>query len=110
MRLLGDGSQWGLTFTFLVQPEPEGLAQAYLLAEAFLDGAPSAMVLGDNIFFGEGLTGLLLDADRQSQGGTVFVSTAWTAQLEYVPTRFYPYDFVVDVEGREQRFTGLAPR
>ncbi|MGV3518910.1 hypothetical protein [Luteitalea sp.] len=44
------------------------------------------------------------------QGGTVFVSTAWTAQLEYVPTRFYPYDFVVDVEGREQRFTGLAPR
>lgn len=72
MRLLGDGSQWGLTFTFLVQPEPEGLAQAYLLAEAFLDGAPSAMVLGDNIFFGEGLTGLLLDADRQSQGGTVF--------------------------------------
>ena len=71
-RSLGDGSQWGLSFTYIVQPSPDGLAQAYLLAEDFLDGAPSAMVLGDNIFFGHGLPALLADADQQQTGGTVF--------------------------------------
>lgn len=71
-RLLGDGSQWGLSFTYIVQPSPDGLAQAYLLAEAFLDGSPSAMVLGDNVFFGHGLTELLSAADAQTVGGTVF--------------------------------------
>lgn len=71
-RLLGDGSQWGLSFTYIVQPSPDGLAQAYLLAEAFLDGSPSAMVLGDNVFFGHGLTELLAAADAQTVGGTVF--------------------------------------
>ncbi|MCR8550898.1 glucose-1-phosphate thymidylyltransferase RfbA [Salipiger sp. P9] len=71
-RLLGDGGQWGLSFTYIVQPEPEGLAQAYLLARDFLDGAPSAMVLGDNIFFGHGLPELLAAAEAQPEGGTVF--------------------------------------
>lgn len=71
-RLLGDGSQWGLSFEYLVQPSPDGLAQAYLLAEDFLDGAPSAMVLGDNIFFGHGLPVLLAAADSRHSGGTVF--------------------------------------
>ncbi|MEM8631001.1 MAG: glucose-1-phosphate thymidylyltransferase RfbA [Pseudomonadota bacterium] len=71
-RLLGDGSQWGLSFTWIEQPSPDGLAQAYLLAEAFLAGAPSAMVLGDNIFFGHGLPELLGKAGAQGQGGTVF--------------------------------------
>lgn len=71
-RLLGDGSQWGLRFEYLVQPSPDGLAQAYLLAEDFLAGAPSAMVLGDNIFFGHGLPLLLAAADRRGPGGTVF--------------------------------------
>ena len=71
-RLLGDGSQWGLFFTFIEQPSPDGLAQAYLLAEDFLDGAPSAMVLGDNIFFGHGLPEVLASADAVPQGGTVF--------------------------------------
>ena len=70
-RLMGDGSAWGLSFTWLEQPRPEGLAQAYLLAEAFLDGAPSAMVLGDNLFFGHGLPELL-QAAGQAEGGTVF--------------------------------------
>src|SRR5512141_2982519 len=51
-RLLGDGAQWGLNFTWIVQARPEGLAQAYILAEEFLAGASSAMILGDNIFFG----------------------------------------------------------
>ncbi len=71
-RLLGDGSQWGLQFSFIIQPEPAGLAQAYILAEAFLAGAPSAMVLGDNIFFGHGLTEILIQANAQTDGGMVF--------------------------------------
>ena len=71
-RTLGDGSQWGISLTYIVQPSPDGLAQAYLLAEGFLDGAPSAMVLGDNIFFGHGLPELLQAADSKATGGTVF--------------------------------------
>ncbi|MEY1556966.1 glucose-1-phosphate thymidylyltransferase RfbA [Yoonia sp. R2331] len=71
-RLMGDGSQWGISLTWIVQPSPDGLAQAYVLAEDFLDGAPSAMVLGDNIFFGHGLPDSLQKADLQAEGGTVF--------------------------------------
>ncbi|MBT9248115.1 glucose-1-phosphate thymidylyltransferase RfbA (plasmid) [Gemmobacter fulvus] len=71
-RTLGDGSQWGLSLTYITQPSPDGLAQAYILAEDFLAGAPSVMVLGDNIFFGHGLTKLLSDASVQSVGATVF--------------------------------------
>ena len=71
-RLLGDGSQWGLAFTWVVQERPEGLAQAYLLTRDFLGGAPSAMVLGDNIFFGHGLPEILQRADQKTLGGTVF--------------------------------------
>jgi glucose-1-phosphate thymidylyltransferase len=70
--LLGDGSQWGISLTYVVQPSPDGLAQAYLLVEDFLAGAPSVMVLGDNIFFGHGLGELLKAADAKTSGGTVF--------------------------------------
>ena len=72
LRLMGDGSQWGLNLTYIVQPSPDGLAQAYLLARDFLNGAPSAMVLGDNIFFGHGLPEILAAADARTTGGTVF--------------------------------------
>lgn len=72
IRLLGDGSQWGVRLSYIVQPSPDGLAQAYLLAADFLDGAPSAMVLGDNIFFGHGLPEMLAAADSRTVGGTVF--------------------------------------
>jgi glucose-1-phosphate thymidylyltransferase len=72
IRTLGDGSQWGLSLTYILQPSPDGLAQAYLLARDFLAGAPSAMVLGDNIFFGHGLPVLMAEADAQTSGGTVF--------------------------------------
>jgi glucose-1-phosphate thymidylyltransferase len=71
-RLMGNGSQWGLEFTWVIQASPDGLAQAYLLTEDFLAGAPSMMVLGDNIFFGRGLPDLLCEADSQVAGGTVF--------------------------------------
>src|SRR6056297_1933730 len=71
-RVLGDGSQWGLSLSYIAQPSPDGLAQAYIVAETFLDGAASAMVLGDNIFFGHGLPEMLASADARAQGGTVF--------------------------------------
>ena len=71
-RLLGDGGQWGLTLTYVVQPSPDGLAQAFVLAEAFLDGSPSALILGDNIFYGHGLADMLDRASLMLTGGTVF--------------------------------------
>ena len=71
-RLLGDGSQWGLALTYIVQPSPDGLAQAYILAEDFLDGSPSTLVLGDNIFYGHGLPEMLERASLMLAGGTVF--------------------------------------
>ncbi|AKS47849.1 Glucose-1-phosphate thymidylyltransferase [Octadecabacter temperatus] len=71
-RTLGDGSQWGISLTYIEQPSPDGLAQAFILAEDFLDGAPSALVLGDNIFFGHGLPELLAGASDRDVGGTVF--------------------------------------
>jgi glucose-1-phosphate thymidylyltransferase len=71
-RLLGDGSQWGIHLEYKIQPSPDGLAQAFILAEDFLNGAPSAMVLGDNIFFGHGLPEVLAAADAKTDGATVF--------------------------------------
>ncbi|MGR3637585.1 MAG: glucose-1-phosphate thymidylyltransferase RfbA [Shimia sp.] len=71
-RLLQDGRQWGMQFTYIVQPSPDGLAQAFILAEDFLNGAPSTLVLGDNIFFGHGLPEILANADAKTDGGTVF--------------------------------------
>ena len=71
-RLLGDGSQWGINLSYKIQPNPEGLAQAFILAEDFLEGAPSAMILGDNIFFGHGLSTVLAEADGQTSGATAF--------------------------------------
>lgn len=72
IRTLGDGSQWGIALQYKVQPSPDGLAQAFILAEEFLAGAPAAMVLGDNIFFGHGLPELLQEAGRTTPGATVF--------------------------------------
>jgi glucose-1-phosphate thymidylyltransferase len=71
-RLLGTGAQWGVQLTYIIQPSPDGLAQAYLLARDFLAGAPSVLVLGDNIFFGHGLPEILAQADAKPSGGTVF--------------------------------------
>ncbi|MEL7012475.1 MAG: glucose-1-phosphate thymidylyltransferase RfbA [Pseudomonadota bacterium] len=71
-RALGDGRQWGIELTFIEQPSPDGLAQAFILSEDFLDGAPSALVLGDNIFFGHSLSRILMNASKTATGGTVF--------------------------------------
>ena len=71
-QLLGDGSQWGLSLQYAVQPSPDGLAQAVVIGEQFLAGSPSALVLGDNIFYGHSLRPLLKAADAQTHGATVF--------------------------------------
>jgi glucose-1-phosphate thymidylyltransferase len=70
--LLGTGAQWGLSFDYVVQEAPNGIAQALILGEAFLDGAPSALILGDNIFYGANLTELLQSASKRESGATVF--------------------------------------
>ena len=71
-QLLGDGSQWGMKLQYAVQPSPDGLAQAFIIGEKFLEGAPSALVLGDNIFYGHDLQTLLRHADANNVGATVF--------------------------------------
>ncbi|MBW8723437.1 MAG: glucose-1-phosphate thymidylyltransferase RfbA, partial [Polaromonas sp.] len=71
-QLLGDGSQWGMNLQYAVQPSPDGLAQAFIIGEKFLNGAPSALVLGDNIFYGHDLHRLLSEADAEASGATVF--------------------------------------
>jgi glucose-1-phosphate thymidylyltransferase len=71
-QLLGDGSRWGVNIQYAVQPSPDGLAQAFLIGEAFIGGAPSALVLGDNIFYGHDFATLVQKADAKTAGATVF--------------------------------------
>ena len=91
-RLLGDGSQWGMAIRYAAQPSPDGLAQAFLIGREFLDGQPSCLVLGDNIFHGTGLTDLLHRAGTREHGATVF--GYWVRD----PERYGVADF--DASGR----------
>ncbi|KFF48311.1 glucose-1-phosphate thymidylyltransferase RfbA [Salinicola sp. DM10] len=91
-QLLGDGHQWGVSLEYAVQASPDGLAQAFIIAETFLDGAPSCLVLGDNIFYGHDFQPLLNNAAAQPQGASVF------AYHVHDPERYGVVDF--DAEGR----------
>jgi glucose-1-phosphate thymidylyltransferase len=71
-QMLGDGSQWGIELTYAVQPRPEGLAQAFIIGEEFVKGRPSTLILGDNLFFGSGLSGLLRESAAVATGSSVF--------------------------------------
>ena len=71
-QLLGDGSKWGINLSYAVQPQPEGLAQAFLIGKEFLDGAPAALILGDNLFYGHDLVKSLKNANAKEKGATVF--------------------------------------
>jgi len=71
-HLLGDGTQWGMALSYAVQPQPNGLAQAFIIGADFVSGGPSCLVLGDNIFFGHGLSDVLNAARQRSSGATVF--------------------------------------
>ncbi len=89
-QLLGDGSQWGCKITYAVQPSPDGLAQAFLIGEEFLNGSPSALVLGDNIFYGHDFAGLVHNANNQTHGATVF------AYAVHDPERYGVVEFNAD--------------
>ncbi|NMM78785.1 glucose-1-phosphate thymidylyltransferase RfbA [Acidovorax sp. SRB_24] len=103
-QLLGDGSQWGIRLQYAVQPSPDGLAQAFLIGEEFLSGSPSALVLGDNIFYGHDLATLLANADTQEQGATVF---AYHVQD---PERYGVVDFNVNGEALSIEEKPLRPK
>ena len=92
-ELLGDGSEWGLDIQYAVQPSPDGLAQAFLIGEEFLNGAPSTLVLGDNIFFGQGFSRVLQGASALEYGATIFAYPVLDPKLSLIhisePTRPY---------------------
>ena len=101
-QLLGDGSQWGLQLQYAVQPSPDGLAQAFVIGEDFLAGAPSALVLGDNIFYGHDFQKLLEDASAQTTGSTVFAYHVQDPE-RYGVAEFDPQGKVLSLEEKPQQ-------
>ncbi|MBC2604433.1 glucose-1-phosphate thymidylyltransferase RfbA [Pelagicoccus albus] len=100
-RLLGDGSAFGVSFSYEVQPSPDGLAQAFLIGEEFLDGAPAALVLGDNLFYGHDLVRTLKAADQRSEGSTIFGYNVADPKA-YGVVEFDPDGKVVSIEEKPE--------
>src|SRR5690606_19011547 len=122
-QLLGDGSQWGMKIEYAAQPSPDGLAQAFLIGREFLAGAPSCLVLGDNIFYGHGLTELLRRANERTDGATVFgyyvrdserycvadfEASCKLVGLEEMPAKPRYYYAVTDLYFNDGQASGLA--
>ncbi|MFZ5562445.1 MAG: glucose-1-phosphate thymidylyltransferase RfbA [Thermodesulfobacteriota bacterium] len=100
-RLLGDGSQWGVSFSYAEQPRPEGLAQAFVIGRGFIGSDPVCLILGDNIFYGYGLTGKVSQAARLTKGATIF--GYWVRDPQrYGVASFDPAGRVVDIEEKPQ--------
>ena len=100
--LLGDGSAWGMRFEYVVQPSPDGLAQAFILGADFVHGGPSALVLGDNIFYGHEFQRLVKAADARTSGATVFAYSV-TDPERYGVVEFDPSQRVLSIEEKPQR-------
>src|SRR5438128_7178027 len=96
-ELLGDGSRWGMNIQYAVQPRPDGLAQAFIIGREFIDGGPSALVLGDNIFFGHDLVKSLRNAESRVDGATVFAYHVQNPE-QYGVVEFDGNDRVISIE------------
>ncbi len=101
-QMLGDGSQWGIELSYAVQPSPDGLAQAFLIGESFIGDDPSALILGDNLFFGHGLEAQLETASRQASGASVFAYQVSNPQ-DFGVVDFDDEDRAVSIEEKPAR-------
>ena len=101
-QLLGNGNQWGIDIQYAVQPSPDGLAQAFLIAESFVGSQPSALVLGDNIFYGHELNALLANAKARDQGASIFAYHVHDPE-RYGVAEFDPKGKVLSIEEKPQK-------
>lgn len=101
-EMLWDGSQWGISISYAVQPSPDGIAQAFILGDDFLDNGPCALVLGDNIFYGRDLAGLLASADKQHSGATLFAYRVNDPE-RYGIVEFSPSGHVMSLEEKPKQ-------